>query len=86
MSFASSKYEGDGDSLDGGDSTSLLGESKDQFDQDGVGSVEQFVSNEDVEQIFSKVQMPSLMLTKLKVKRSKQAVQEAFSVLNRNMV
>ena len=36
--------------------------------------------------IFSKVCMPSLTLTKLKVKKSKQAVQDAFSVLHANMV
>ena len=36
--------------------------------------------------IFSKLGMPSLMLTKLKVKKSKQAIQDAFSVLNHNMV
>lgn len=53
MSFASSKGEGE-DSLDGGDSTSLLGESKSHYDHD-VGSFDQFISKEDVEQIFSKV-------------------------------
>ena len=35
--------------------------------------------------IFQKVKMPGLLLTKLKVKKSKQAIQDAFSALNQNM-
>ena len=40
---------------------------------------------EEIDIIFEKVRMPSLMLTKLKVGKSKMAIQEAFSVLNGNM-
>lgn len=36
--------------------------------------------------IFENVQMPSLTLTNLKVKKSRQDIQDAFSMLNRNMV
>ena len=46
----------------------------------------EYVTPQDTEMIFSKLSMPSLTLTKLKVKKSKQAVQDAFSVLNKNMV
>jgi len=47
---------------------------------------QELVSREDIETIFSKLSVPSLMLTNLKVKKSKQAVQDAFSVLNHNML
>jgi len=40
---------------------------------------------EEIDVIFEKVRMPSLLLTKLKVGKSKGAIQEAFSVLNGNM-
>ena len=40
---------------------------------------------EEIDVIFEKVRMPSLLLTKLKVGKSKKAIQEAFSVLNGNM-
>ena len=43
------------------------------------------VSQEDLDAIFMRLQMPSLMLTGKKVRRSKQATQDAFSVLNANM-
>ena len=36
--------------------------------------------------IFENVQMPSLTLTNLKVKKSRQDIQDAFSMLNRNMM
>ena len=44
-----------------------------------------FISTEDTSSIFEKITMPSLMLTNLKVKKSKQAIQDSFSVLNSNM-
>ena len=36
--------------------------------------------------IFKRVEMPGIMLTNKKVKKSKQSIQEAFTVLNHNMV
>ena len=45
-----------------------------------------YLKQEDLDTISEKVQMPSLMLTQNKVKRSKHCVQEAFSVLNNNCV
>lgn len=45
-----------------------------------------FLQKEDLDSIFDRVQMPSLMLTRLKVKKSRQAVQTAFTALNQNMV
>lgn len=49
-------------------------------------NVLEYLTQEDTDAIFQKLNMPSLMLTKLKVKKSKQAIQDAFSVLNHNMV
>ena len=43
------------------------------------------VSQEDLDAIFMRLQLPGLLLTGKKVRRSKQAVQDAFSVLNANM-
>ena len=43
------------------------------------------VTREDLDAIFMRLQMPGLMLTGKKVRRSKQATQDAFSVLNANM-
>ena len=44
------------------------------------------VQKEDLEVIFKRVEMPGIMLTNKKVKKSKQSIQEAFTVLNHNMV
>ncbi len=71
-----------GESISGGDSTSLLEESKDKVDLDA----DEIVGQLDIDSIFQKVKMPNLLLTKLKVKRSKQAIQDAFSMLNTNMI
>ena len=70
--------------MDAGESGSqLLEESRERLD---VHVGDNVLSPEDTDAIFSKLSMPSLMLTKLKVKKSKQAVQDAFTVLNHNMV
>ena len=61
----------------------MLEESRERLD---VHINDNVLSPEDTDAIFSKLNMPSLMLTKLKVKKSKQAVQDAFTVLNHNMV
>mmetsp|Transcript_31215 Transcript_31215/g.36626 ORF Transcript_31215/g.36626 Transcript_31215/m.36626 type:complete len:133 (+) Transcript_31215:77-475(+) len=44
------------------------------------------VNKDDLDLIFKKLNLPSLQLTGRKVRKSKQAVQDAFSVLNQNMV
>ena len=46
---------------------------------------EELVTKEDIDSIFEDARMPSLMLTKMKVKKSKQAIQDALSVNNHNM-
>ena len=50
------------------------------------GEPNEYISKEDTEMIFENVQMPSLTLTNFKVKKSRQDIQDAFSMLNRNMV
>ena len=74
-----------GESISGGDSTSLLEESKDKVSRTDLDA-DEIVGQLDIDSIFQKVKMPNLMLTKLKVKRSKQAIQDAFSMLNTNMI
>ena len=56
-----------GHSISGGDSTSLLEESKEIPSKDD----DEIVGQLDIDSIFQRVKMPNLMLTKLKVKRSK---------------
>lgn len=66
----------DEESLRGGESTSLFEDSKDQHNtslEDQTSGAD-FLQKEDLDSIFERVQMPSLMLTRLKVKKSKQGV------------
>ena len=74
----------DENSVDGGDSTSLLEESKEHDAEGACGNAEQ-VAKDDIGNIFDKVQMPGLILRNLKVKKSKQSIQDAFSQVNWNM-
>ena len=83
------KEQGDHDLNTSVENDSLMEESKDgsrdpskQFD----GEPNEYISKEDTEMIFEDVQMPSLTLTNVKVKKSRQDIQDAFSMLNRNMM
>ena len=84
------KEQGDYDVNASVEKDSLMEESKDgsqdppskQLD----GEPNEYISNEDTGMIFENVQMPSLTLTNVKVKKSRQDIQDAFSMLNRNMV
>ena len=80
----SSKEDGDND-----EKSNNLAESSEQLEQLDTYEdkyTSEFICKEDIDMVFDRTQLPSLMLTKLKIKRSKQAVQDAFSVLNQNMV
>ena len=84
------KEQGDYDVNASVEKDSLMEESKDgsqdppskQLD----GEPNEYISNEDTGMIFENVQMPSLTLTNIKVKKSRQDMQDAFTMLNRNMM
>ena len=61
---------GDHDTYASGENDSLMEESKD-VSQQPDGETNEYISREDTEMIFENVQMPSLTLTNLKVKKSK---------------
>ena len=48
-------------------------------------ALNEVIGKEDLDLIFNRLRLPSLMLTNMKIKKSKQAIQDAFSVLNANM-